>query len=315
MRSAISQAVSTILVVAGMLFQPAVQPLFAHSIDDVTKALEERRAGIQTLRCIAEGEETFRAGAFDHVLNDGFAEYPPGTKPPVPEKDQTFPYAYGCLLDFPNHRARVEVRMPIHIPKSISFQQSLQVRAFDGEVHRLLQPRDLKASSPLNQLFDNQPQPFGYNSECAPLLACGYLTPQLLPQNVRHGMVSAPADQLKIARNEDVGGISTMVLRADVEAGSFYDEYWVDPSAEFRVVKWVRFTGGQQHASIDLVYADRTKDARLASFTQTQFWEGKRTEVYSVKVRDWTVNPPVEKSNFVLTRESQLMLLSPEQKK
>ena len=125
-------------------------------------------------------------------------------------------------------------------------------------------------------------------------------------------MASQSPDQLSIAGKAKLQNTPVVVVRTSPKFGSFknYEEYWVDPDAEFRIVKWIRHQEGQITETATISYADKSNESQPKSITQSRFLEGgKADETYTVTVKDWAVNPPVQKSDFVLTPTSELLLL------
>ena len=144
MNHAIRRNLSVCFLVAVVLSGLGVYPLFAQSIAEVTRAWDQRRAPIDTLRCVTVGDRTIAAGAYDDYIEDGVSSFPKGTKPPVPAKEYKSPYLYACLYDFRNHRARVETTFATFDSKTVSFRQTTLIRAFDGDVNRYID--DLKVT-------------------------------------------------------------------------------------------------------------------------------------------------------------------------
>ncbi len=206
--------ISAVLAAAGLL-QIAAPCSIAQTIEDVTRAWEERRDGIDTLRCVTVGEQTYYKGSLDLELEGPpFASFPPGTKPPLPAEDYKSPYLYGVLYDFRKHRARVEQAYAMLGVNSTSFYPGDMIRTFDGIFIKSLQPKDVRVAPNAVQFHDIGPGTFGYGSEFPVLIACGYAIPQQLTRQEPYIMSTLPAEKLSIGGKSDWKGLPILVVRS-----------------------------------------------------------------------------------------------------
>jgi len=308
----ILRRLSVCCVVVAALVALSFRPLFAQSIADVMRAWELRRGGIDTLRCVTAGSQTVAPGAFDASLEAPMSNFPSGTKSPVPAMEHRSAYSYACLFDFRNHRARAEEIRPVFDSRSVSFNQGTFIRAFDGIVNRYVDLAGLTATSKSAHFFDNLPQAFGYTSEWPALLACGYAPPDPLPKSAQYVMLSQSADRLSIAGNADLDGTPVLVVRTAPKLGAegYYQEFWIEPGAECRIDKWLRYASGSVIESAVISYSDKSREAQPTAFSNARFLaSGKVSETCTLAVREWAVNPAVHKSDFVLTPTSGMVLL------
>jgi hypothetical protein len=125
---------------------------------------------------------------------------------------------------------------------------------------------------------------------------------------------SLALDKLTIAGNAELAGVPVLIVRSASKPkflpGS-YDEFWVDPAARYRIVKWVRYQSNKVLDTIEVDYAKNADDDRPVAYRYVRLAaDGKPEESHTVSVQEWQINPPVEKADFVLTANSKMMLLA-----
>jgi hypothetical protein len=301
------------ILTAAAIVHLAAARLYAQTVDDVARAWEERRTGIDTLRCVLVGEQTFHPGCFDTSIAHGMGAVPEGTKPPLPAEEHKLPYQYAVQFDLKKHRARVETTSAIFVSKSLSFHLGDSIRTFDGDFTKSLEPKDVSVAPDAVQFHDTGADYFGYTSELPALFACGYAPPQRMRRQEPYIMSSQPIERLSINGKAEFRNRPVVVVRStpDSKQPEHYDEYWTDPNSKYRIVKWFRYYFQQLKMSIEIGYADDIREQRPTTFVSSYYSdEGKLQETYTVKVKDWSVNVPVQKPDFVLQPDSKMILLT-----
>jgi len=125
-------------------------------------------------------------------------------------------------------------------------------------------------------------------------------------------MTSQPIEQLSIKGSAEFKNYPVVVVRRTPgsKQAENYDEYWTDPAAKYRIVKWFRYYFQQLKMSTEIAYADDDREQRPTTFVSSYYSdEGKLQQTYAVMVKNWDVNVPVRKPDFVLQPDSKMIPL------